>query len=38
MNTKHTLELIEKKTIHIRTEMDNKKQVTVAVTICADGT
>ena len=37
MNAKRTLELI-KKTIHIRTSMDNTKRVTVAVMICADGT
>ena len=38
MNAKRTLELIEKKTIHIRTSTDDTKRVTVMVTICADGT
>ncbi len=37
MSAKRTLELISKKTIHIRTTMDNTKRVTVAVMIAADG-
>ena len=38
MNAKRTLELIEKKTITIYTLMDDTKQITLAATICADGT
>ncbi len=38
MNAKHTLELIGKKTVHIRTSSDDTKQVTIAVTIAAVGT
>jgi hypothetical protein len=38
MNAKRTLELIEKKTIHICAWTDDTKRVTVAVTICADAT
>ena len=38
MNAKHTVELIEKKTIHIRMLTDDTKRVTVAVRICANGT
>ena len=37
INAKSTLELIEKKTVHICTSADNTKQVTVAVMIAADG-
>jgi hypothetical protein len=38
MSSKKTLELIGKKTIHIRTSTNDTKRVTVAVTIAADGT
>jgi hypothetical protein len=38
MSAKRTLELIGKKTIHIRTTADDTKRATVAVTITADGT
>jgi transposase len=38
MSSKKTLELIGKKTIHIRTSTNDTKRVTVAVTITADGT
>jgi hypothetical protein len=38
MNAKRTLELIGKKTIHIRTSTNDTKWVTVAVTIAEDGT
>jgi hypothetical protein len=38
MSSKRTLELIEKKTIHIRTLTNDTKRVTIAVTITADGT
>jgi hypothetical protein len=38
MSSKRTLELIGKKTIHIRTSTNDTKRVTVAVTITADGT
>jgi hypothetical protein len=38
MNAKRMLEVNEQKTIHIRMSTDNTKQVTVAVTITADGT
>ena len=38
MNSKKTLDLIGKKTIHIRTSTNDTKRVTVAVTIAADGT
>jgi hypothetical protein len=38
MNAKRTCEVIEKKTIHIRTSTNDTKHVTVAVTIMADGT
>ena len=38
MSAKRTLELIGKKTIHIRTTADDTKRATVAVTIAADGT
>jgi hypothetical protein len=38
MNAKRMLELIGGKTVHIHTLSDNTKQVTVAVTIAADGT
>ncbi len=38
MSAKQTLELIAKKTIHIRTTADDTKHATVAVTIAADGT
>jgi hypothetical protein len=37
MNAKCTLELIGKRTIHIRTSTDDTKHATVAVTIAADG-
>ncbi len=38
MNSKHTYELIGKKTIHIRTLTNDTKRATVAVTIAGDGT
>ena len=38
MSAKRTLELIGKKTIHIRTTADDTKQVTMAIMIAADGT
>jgi hypothetical protein len=38
MSSKRTLEVIEKKNIHIRTSTNDTKRVTVAVTITADGT
>jgi len=38
MNSKRKLELIGKKTIHIRTSTNDTKRVTVAVTIAEDGT
>jgi hypothetical protein len=38
MNAKRTLELIGKKTIHIRTSTYDTKRATVAVTIMGDGT
>jgi len=38
MSSKRTLEVIGKKTIHIRTSTNDTKRVTVAVTITADGT
>ena len=38
MSAKRTLELIGKKTIHIRTTADDTKRATIAVTIAADGT
>jgi hypothetical protein len=38
MSSKRTLEVIGKKTIHIRTSMNDTMRVTVAVTITADGT
>ena len=38
MNSKHTYELIGKKTIHIRTSTNDTKRATVAVTIAGDGT
>jgi hypothetical protein len=38
MSAEQLLELIGKKTIHIRTTADDTKQATVAVTIAADGT
>ena len=38
MNAKRTLELIGKKTIHIRTSTNNTKRVAVTVTIAGDGT
>jgi hypothetical protein len=38
MNAKRTLELIGKKTIHIRTSTYDTKRATVAVTITGDGT
>jgi hypothetical protein len=38
MSSKRMLELIEKKTIHIRTTADDTKHATVAVTITMDGT
>jgi hypothetical protein len=38
MSTKRTLELITKKTIHIRTTADDTKRTAIAVTITADGT
>jgi hypothetical protein len=38
MNAKRTLELIRKKTVHIRTSSDDTKRVTIAVTIAADET
>jgi hypothetical protein len=38
MSAKRTLELIGKKTIHIRTTTDDMKRATVAVAIAADGT
>jgi hypothetical protein len=38
MNAKRTLELIGKKTIHIRTSTNDTKRATVAVTIAGDGT
>ncbi len=37
MSSKKTLELIGKKTIHIRTSTNDTKRVTMAVTIAADG-
>jgi len=38
MNSKRTLELIEKKTIHIRTSINDTKRATVAVIISGNGT
>ncbi len=38
MSAKQTLELIGKKTIHIRTMADDTKRATIVVTIAADGT
>ena len=38
MNSKRMLELIGKKTIHIRTSTNDTKRATVAVTIVGDGT
>jgi hypothetical protein len=38
MNSKSTLEIIGKKTIHIRTSTNDTKRTTVAVTIAGDGT
>jgi hypothetical protein len=38
MSMKKTLELVGRKTIHIRTSANNTRQVTVAVTITGDGT
>ena len=38
VNSKRTLELIEKKTIHIRRSTNNTKRATVAVTISGNGT
>ena len=38
MSAKRTLDLVGKKTIHIRTTADDTKRATVAVTIAADGT
>jgi hypothetical protein len=38
MNAKKTLKVISKKTIHIRTSTNNTKQVTIVVTITAEGT
>jgi len=38
INSKRTLELIGKKTIHIRTSTNDTKRATVAVTIVGDGT
>ncbi len=38
MSTKRTLEVVGKRTIHIRTLMNNTRQATVAVTIADDGT
>jgi hypothetical protein len=38
MSTKKTLELVGKKTIHIRTSTNNTRRATVAVTIAGDGT
>ncbi len=37
MNTKHVLELIREKTIHICTSTDDTTQVTMAVMIAVDG-
>jgi hypothetical protein len=38
MSTKRTLELVEQKTSHIRTFMNDTRQATVAVTITGNGT
>ncbi len=38
INAKQTLEVVDKKTIHIRMSMSNTKRVTRAVTITAKGT
>jgi hypothetical protein len=38
MSTKRTLEVVGKKTIHVRTSTNNNKRATVAVMITADGT
>jgi hypothetical protein len=38
MNAKRSLEVIGKKTIHVRTSMNDNKLATVAMTITADGT
>jgi hypothetical protein len=38
MNTKQTLKVIGKKTIHVRTSTNDNKRATVAVTITANGT
>jgi hypothetical protein len=38
MSTKKTLELVGKKTIHVRTSMNDTRRATVAVTILSDST